>query len=354
MPRLPRAREVRPWGRPQARSCAAASTCELGQPSNHPTSFIDPSGFDGYYFDFNMNYSFDFSPDFQGFDFSNPNMGIGTGGYYTPDVQMSVGTPDMTYAGGQYYLGETGNLGGAASFSPEQYYSYLASQYGAGTADLMTHNGVDVFHNPVPSWYPNDSTLQWGQNACLAIAAGCALASGVGALMEMGIGGLGTGLSMSSLATPQGITMGTSVLGAAGQYSSQNAGEISTMASEFGSEANVAAEGGGLASDAINGARLAQQLAYEEASSAFTATGELSPGAIQSATQIFRAGELGNPAIPEGFAKFTTDTFASPSGPFQAHFYMNPESGVVFYGLDYKVIFNLGVQPFTPAIGIVP
>ena len=73
----------------------------MGQQDNHPTSFIDPSGFDGYYFDFNMDYSFDFSPDIQGFDLSIPNMSIGTGGYYVPDVQMSVGAPDMTYAGGK-------------------------------------------------------------------------------------------------------------------------------------------------------------------------------------------------------------------------------------------------------------
>jgi hypothetical protein len=44
--------------------------------------------------------------------------------------------------------------------------------------------------------------------------------------------------------------------------------------------------------------------------------------------------------VPEGFAKYATETFASPSGAFQTHFYMNPETGATFYGLDYKVIFN--------------
>jgi hypothetical protein len=129
---------------------------------------------------------------------------------------------------------------------------------------------------------------------------------------------------------------------------------ISPSQRETASVASYAAEGGGLASDAISGARLANQLVYEEASSAFTATGELSPGALQGAKQILASDVLGNAAIPEGFAKYTTQTFVSPSGPFQAHFYMNPESGAVFYGLDYKVIFNLGVRPFTPAVGIVP
>lgn len=96
------------------------------------------------------------------------------------------------------------------------------------------------------------------------------------------------------------------------------------------------------AANVMNGVRLSGQLSLESANSAFTATGELSEGAIQNATQIFEPGTLGNPAIPSGFGKYTTETFASPSGPFQAHFYMNPTTGEVFYGLDYKVIFNTG------------
>jgi len=56
--------------------------------------------------------------------------------------------------------------------------------------------------------------------------------------------------------------------------------------------------------------------------------------------EIIPAGQLGNPAIPQGFSKFATDTFASPSGPFQAHIYMNPVTGEVYYGLDYKIIFT--------------
>jgi hypothetical protein len=120
----------------------------------------------------------------------------------------------------------------------------------------------------------------------------------------------------------------------------------------FATEVAAAAEGVGLASDAVSGARLANQLVYEEASSAFTATGELSAEAVQGARQL--PINLINPEIPAGFSKFSTETFASPSGPFQAHFYMNPDTGVIFYGLDYKVIFNLGVRPFMPGVGIVP
>jgi RHS repeat-associated protein len=47
-------------------------------------------------------------------------------------------------------------------------------------------------------------------------------------------------------------------------------------------------------------ANLNRQLATQEAASAFTETGELSEGALNSAKQILAPGELGNPAIPSG------------------------------------------------------
>jgi hypothetical protein len=87
---------------------------------------------------------------------------------------------------------------------------------------------------------------------------------------------------------------------------------------------------------------LNRQLAAQKAGSAFTETGELSPGAIRGADEIISADRLGNPAIRDGFAKFTTRTFQSPSGPFQVHFYQNPTTGEIFYGLDYKAVFNAG------------
>jgi len=116
---------------------------------------------------------------------------------------------------------------------------------------------------------------------------------------------------------------------------------------------NLAAEG--LASEAINAPRLAQQLLREEASSAFTETGELSQEAIQGSRQIIAPGELGNPSIPQGFGKYATESFNSPSGPFQIHFYHNPTTNEVFYGLDYQSIFNAGTPTrFVPASGFAP
>ena len=45
------------------------------------------------------------------------------------------------------------------------------------------------------------------------------------------------------------------------------------------------------------------------------------------------------------WAKFSTETFKSPSGPFQVHFYRNVMTGAVNYNIDYKAVFYQGVQP---------
>jgi len=89
-----------------------------------------------------------------------------------------------------------------------------------------------------------------------------------------------------------------------------------------------------------------QQLALDEATSIFTASGELIPEVVAQSRMIIPSAELNNPAIPAGFAKYTTPTFRSPSGPFQMHFYLNPSTGEPFFLLDFKAVFNNGISPF--------
>ncbi|MDO8653461.1 MAG: RHS repeat-associated core domain-containing protein [Undibacterium sp.] len=103
----------------------------------------------------------------------------------------------------------------------------------------------------------------------------------------------------------------------------------------------VAAEGVGEAYNVANATKLADQLTLESARSPFTAAGTLTQDAINSAKAVknLGPGQLSNPAIPSGFGKYTTGTFQSPAGDFQMHFYKN-STGQVFYGLDYKAIFN--------------
>ena len=86
--------------------------------------------------------------------------------------------------------------------------------------------------------------------------------------------------------------------------------------------------------------KLAEQLTMQSAKSPFTTAGTLMPDVIKGADQIIAPSELMNPNIPSGFGKYTTSTFQSPAGDFQIHFYKNPTTGEVFYGLDYKAVFN--------------
>jgi hypothetical protein len=96
-------------------------------------------------------------------------------------------------------------------------------------------------------------------------------------------------------------------------------------------------------------------LAGEEASSIFTGSGALKPEIISSSREIISGPELRNPAVVKAltsdgsniadWGKYTTQTFQSPSGPFQVHFYYNSVTRVVNYGVDYKVVFNSGIQP---------
>jgi len=88
--------------------------------------------------------------------------------------------------------------------------------------------------------------------------------------------------------------------------------------------------------------KLVNQLQLESANSPFAANGTLTQTVLDEAIPVPRLGpgQLSNPAIPAGYGKYTTGTYQSPYGDFQVHFYMNPETQEVFYGLDYKSVFN--------------
>lgn len=87
-------------------------------------------------------------------------------------------------------------------------------------------------------------------------------------------------------------------------------------------------------------ASLANQQAFGEASSAFNGSGGLSQSAIGGSRAVIPPARLGNPDIPAGFGKYATGTYNSPSRPFQVHFYQYPDTGEIYYGLDYKAVFN--------------
>lgn len=73
---------------------------------------------------------------------------------------------------------------------------------------------------------------------------------------------------------------------------------------------------------------------------ALEALRERTQEAIDKSDVIIDATRLNNPRIPAGFAKYRTETFQSPSGNFAVHLYANPQTGQVYYGLDYKIKFS--------------
>ncbi len=46
------------------------------------------------------------------------------------------------------------------------------------------------------------------------------------------------------------------------------------------------------------------------------------------------------PGSLSDWGKYTTESIPSPSGSFQMHFYRNLITDTVYYGMDYKAIFN--------------
>lgn len=82
----------------------------------------------------------------------------------------------------------------------------------------------------------------------------------------------------------------------------------------------------------------------------FTRSGALQSEVIQGSSRIIPGSNIANPSVVKGltadgsniadWGKYTSQTFHSPSGPFQVHYYYNPATQMVNYGFDYKVVFN--------------
>jgi hypothetical protein len=80
----------------------------------------------------------------------------------------------------------------------------------------------------------------------------------------------------------------------------------------------------------------------DRANSPFNQDGTLTDAAIKNSTMIIAARLIGNPEIPQGYSKFTTETYQSSVGDFQVYFYYNIGTGNAFYGNDYKAVLNKG------------
>ncbi len=117
----------------------------------------------------------------------------------------------------------------------------------------------------------------------------------------------------------------------------------------LGSEARSVSAATELASNAASSERLATALVREEATSVFLEDGELQPEVIAGSHEIINGTQLGNKELIQemtaggdrlsDWGKYTTQTFKSPSGRFQVHFYYNSRTGQVLYDQDYKIKF---------------
>lgn len=102
------------------------------------------------------------------------------------------------------------------------------------------------------------------------------------------------------------------------------------------------------ASNPINGLRLQRQLALEEISTMFKPNGELSKAAIEGSTRLWLP--LNNsylkqilsdrPGNLSDWGKYQTVPIHTPGGLARMHFYHNPMTGDVYYGIDFKTIFD--------------
>ncbi|KAF5032454.1 hypothetical protein DSECCO2_617100 [anaerobic digester metagenome] len=103
------------------------------------------------------------------------------------------------------------------------------------------------------------------------------------------------------------------------------------------------------ADNIATGPKLNSKLTYEEASSVFTKSGTLQPEVVKNSSAIISGSELNNPSVINAltkngsnindWAKMTTQTFKSPSGDFQVHFYQNLKTWAVStYEMKVKFI----------------
>ena len=191
---------------------------------------------------------------------------------------------------------------------------------------------------------------------------------GGGALIGHGADMVATGLKQlwsgqaTETFTAQGVSKGLQSVGTPPHYAGMVGGltEFGLAVGPIGIVGKVgavgqsrkallaAAYGTPRAESSLSAQLLRHDLLTQEASSAFTASGKLSKGALAGSREIMKAESLGNPNIPAGFSKWRTNTFQSPSGNFQVHFYRNPVTSEVHYGLDYKVKFNSASEPLWP------
>jgi RHS repeat-associated protein len=157
---------------------------------NHPTAFIDPTGFDGFELDFSLD--LDFSANI-GYDpsisFETPNYEISIGEpSFAPDVeapamsnvdtnaQFSSGSDYYSYSGGQAYEGEAANWDDAAAYSSDTCWAAAQAEAISGASN-PTNVTTGVYNSDTAamrataySTEGEDRTVEWLQNLTMGDA----------------------------------------------------------------------------------------------------------------------------------------------------------------------------------------
>jgi hypothetical protein len=277
---------------------------------NQPLGFTDPTGFEPW------NSTTD----------SNGNT------VRTQDNTASDGSVSNSYTGGP------GSSSGSSSGqkqqpkdNPQKRNENTSTACANGSCSGSDSSKVNIFSETV-SWllggYDKHAQASWDRGDYVGWGINTAFATTYGVLNVVSFGDAGV--------VSQGLTF------AAFGVVKTLKGEAATLAKGLAEEAGGAAQRVGKAYNVADAPKLAGQLTRQSAESPFTTSGALTADAIAASKAVpnLGPGQLSNPAIPSGFGKYTTETFQSQAGNFQVHFYMNPKTNEVFYGLDYKSIFN--------------
>ncbi len=237
-----------------------------------------------------------------------------TAGVQAGSVVNNAGMADFSQVEGRDFIGEF--AGSAAEFFTNAQFALQ------DTGDIVRQvTGSETLGAPVTVGAAIVGDVLFGTAAF--IAEGIAEDSTV--VMAMGV------FAVTPLG--KGVKKASDAIDAAQKQAVRQADSVSRVGDD------VAASSG--ANNIVTARKLANDLRLQSARSPFNADGALTDKAIREADEIISASRIGDPNIPSGFAKFSTQTFQSPSGDFQVRFLKNEETGeVLFDNANFKVIFN--------------
>ncbi|KVL25429.1 filamentous hemagglutinin [Burkholderia territorii] len=254
----------------------------------------------------------------------------------------------------QYLKGQTAACNGQPIGCYQQLLVTTQAAYQQAQQDVASNCGAggnaaacQTARNDVAQLYLNQRNLQlFVQNTPNCTTVGCIAATTGG----LDLAGLGLGAVIGKLISAARGAFGSAAGSSTGQASASSSvptgGDVDLPGVYNGQVQGVATNnalaGAASAQNIANAQKLAEVLRLESANSPFAENGTLTQSAIGDAQAVpgLGPGQLANQNIPAGFGKYTTQTYQSPAGPFQVHFYMNPTTGDVYYGADYKAIFN--------------